>query len=86
MSDENKTVDGVDLSKLTADQLISLSEEEWNEFYSVVKAAIAAKKAEAQAKVKAKIQEAVTVVNTYILPVVKYVAGAAIMLKVFGVI
>ncbi|VBB05555.1 Hypothetical protein LUCI_0765 [Lucifera butyrica] len=86
MSDGNKTVDGVDLSKLTADQLISLSEEEWNEFYSVVKAAIAAKKAEAQAKVKAKIKEAVTVVNTYILPVVKYVAGAAILLKVFGVI
>lgn len=97
MSDENTnvttqeetaedTTKTVDLSKLTADQLIALSEEEWNEFHVTVKAAIAAKEAEAKAALKEKFTKAVASAKTYILPVIKYAAGAAVLLRVFGVI
>lgn len=75
-----------DLAGLSADQLIALSEQEWAEFDKTVKAAIAAKEAEAKAALKEKIAKAVDTVKTYVLPVVKYAAGAAVLLRVFGVI
>lgn len=80
------TVDGVDLSTLTAEQLLALSEEEWGEFEKTVEAAIAAKKAEAQAAFKEKITKATTLVKTYALPVLKYAAGAYVVAKIAGVI
>lgn len=80
--EENQTT--VDLSGLTADQLIALSEKDWDNLVTVVKAAIAAKKAEEKAKLKEKLAKVVSAWNTYIVPVIKYGAGAIILLKLFG--
>ncbi len=76
----------VDLSALTADQLLALSEDEWQAFYATVKAAVAAKAAEEKAKLKSEIAAIVANFKTYVLPAVNYIAGAAVLLKVFGVI
>ncbi|WP_371374329.1 hypothetical protein [Sporomusa aerivorans] len=76
------TVDGVDLSTLTADQLAALAQEEWDEFYTVVLAALKARGEDQISKLKTKIKAAADTV----LPVIKYTAGAAVVLKVFGII
>jgi hypothetical protein len=75
-------VDGVDISKLTSEELAKLSKEEWNEFETVFKAVAKARAEAALAKVKAKL----TPIRDYILPVVKYGMGLAILLRVFGII
>ena len=72
----------LDLTVLTADQLLALSEEQWEAFYTVVKAAIATKSAEEKAALKAKF----TAIADKALPVIKYAIGAAVLLKVFNVI
>lgn len=71
---------------MTADQLLALSETEWNEFKVAFETALAAKAAEEKAALKAKITAVTDTFKTYALPVIKYVAGAAILLKVFNVI
>jgi hypothetical protein len=71
---------------LTADQLLALSKAEWEDFSTTVKAAIAAKEAEEKAILKAKVAEYMANYKTYVLPVVKYGAGIAVVLKVFNII
>jgi hypothetical protein len=79
-------IDGVDLSKLSVDQLIALSEEEWKEFYAVVEAALKAKAEDSLSKLKAKAAAIIAAWKTYALPVIKYGAGAYVVLKLAGVI
>jgi hypothetical protein len=88
MSEETNvnTVNGIDLSTLTADQLLALSKTEWEELKAVFAAALEAKAAEENAALKAKIAKYVAYYKNYVLPVIKYVAGIAVVLKVFGVI
>lgn len=83
---KNTIIDGVDLSKLTSDQLLALTKEEWQEVEAVFKAAVAAKQAEAKAAFKEKLSKVIVAANTYVLPAIKYAAGAAVVLKVFGAI
>lgn len=84
MNEETQTtiVDGVDLKTLTTDQLLAMTEEQWKEFITVVDAAIKAKAAEKYAEHKANLM----VVLSKALPVIKYVVGAAVVLRFFGII
>lgn len=84
MNEETKTtiVDGVDLKTLTTDQLLAMTEEQWEEFITVVEAAIKAKAAEKNAEIMAKVKA----ITAKALPVIKYAAGVAVVLRVFGVI
>ncbi|SFM41789.1 hypothetical protein [Pelosinus propionicus] len=70
----------------TADELLALSEKEWEEFKTAFEAALKAKAAEEKAILKAKIATITTNFKTYALPVIKYGAGAALLLKVFNII
>ena len=70
----------------TADELLALSEKEWAEFKTAFEVALKAKAAEEKAILKAKIETIVTNFKTYALPVIKYGAGAALLLKVFNII
>lgn len=71
---------------LTADQLLALSEEDWKTFKAVFKEALSKKAEEEKAEFKAKISKAVTAFKTYGVPVIKYAAGTALLLKVFNII
>jgi hypothetical protein len=65
MSERNQVVDGVDLSKLTADQLISLTADEWDEVKTVFEAAVKAKAAEEWVEFKANVKAYLNKVETY---------------------
>ena len=80
------TVDGVDLSKLTADQLAALTKEEWEEVKTVFQAAVKARAEDEWSKIKEKLSAVVTGWKTYALPVVKYGAGLYVVAKIAGVI
>lgn len=79
---ELQTASTSDLSTMTADQLLVLSETEWGNFKTTVEAAMKAKGEEKKAALKAKF----TAITDKALPVIKYAAGAAVLLKVFNVI
>jgi hypothetical protein len=87
MSEENnKVVDGVDLSKLTADQLISLTGEEWNEVKTVFEAAVKAKAAEEWAEFMANIKTYMAKIEACIGRPSLYVVAAYLLLDKLGVI
>jgi len=83
VSEEKKmVVDGVDLTKLTAEQLAGLTKEEWHEFEATFKAAAKARAEQELAKNKSKL----ITIRDYVMPVVRYALWTAIALRVFGII
>lgn len=81
---ETTVVDGVDLTKLTTDQLATLSDEEFKEFYAVVKRYINKKSAEKFAEFKAKIAPYWSAWTTYITGPGKWIVIAIVGAKAFG--
>lgn len=86
MSEEKKVVDGVDLTKLTTDDLLSLTGEEWGEFKTVFEAAVKAKAAEEWAEFKANIKAYLGKAEAYVGRPCLYVTVIYMLLAKFGVI
>lgn len=81
-TDTGNIVDGVDLTKLTADDLAKLTDEEFAEFYKTVRAYVKAKSAAEWSELKSKVSTYGDTANRIAL----WVAVAAIGAKVFGLI
>ena len=86
MADEKLTTEVAPAVLPTADQLIALSKEEFTEFKVAFETAVKAKAAEELAEVKEKFADYIATYKTYILPIIKYGAGAYVVLKIAGLI